>query len=119
MDLNFVSATKPVQVSPAVRRRQKLVQRIDQQLGYCEGMKTGQHPRAAWPWMDDAGSYFVPVKYGRHVLELKKGMFAVQCKDVPEIEAALTKVRAMALSGDFDDQLGKVSTEIRKRFSGA
>lgn len=118
MELKFAAATKPGQVSVTIKRRQRLVQRIDQQIGYCTEMKLGRMPRACWAWMDDAGSYFVPIKYGRHQLELKKGMFSIQCKDVAEIEEALSVVKAMALKGEFDEQLAKASTEIRKRFSG-
>lgn len=118
MELKFVAATKPGPVSDTVKRRQRLVQRINQQLGLCEAMKSGQLPRAAWAWMDDAGSYFLPIKYGRQQIELKKGMFSILCKDVVEIEGALEEVRSMALAGQFDDQLAKASTEIRKRFSG-
>ena len=118
MELKFVSATKPGPVSAAVKRRQRLVQRIDQQIGYCDIMKSGQLPRAAWAWMDEAGSYFVPIKYGRQQVELKKGMFSIQCGDIAEVEEALKTVRGMVLGGQFDDQLAKASTEIRKRFSG-
>ena len=81
-------------------------------------MKSGQLPRAAWAWMDDTGSYFLPIKYGRQQIELKKGMFSILCKDPSEIEEALTAVREMVLGGEFDDQLAKASTEIRKKFSG-
>ena len=94
------------------------MQRIDQQIGYCEAMKAGQLPRAAWTWMDEAGSYFVPIKYGRQHVELKKGMFSIQCKDVSEVEEALVAVRAMVLNGEFDQQLTKASAEIRNKFSG-
>ena len=74
VELKFVAATKPGPVSANVKRRQKLVQRIDQQIGYCEAMKAGQMPRAAWTWMDEAGSYFVPIKYGRQHVELGSGL---------------------------------------------
>jgi len=119
MELKFVAATKPGPVSDTVKRRQRLVQRINQQLGLCDVMKSGQLPRAAWAWMDDAGSYFLPIKYGRQQIELKKGMFSILCKDVSEIADALGTVREMVLGGQFDDQLAKASTEIRKRFSGS
>ena len=119
MELKFVAATKPGPVSANVKRRQKLVQRIDQQIGFCDAMKLGQLPRAAWAWMDEAGSYFLPIKYGRQPVELKKGTFSVQCKDLSEVEEALVAVRAMVLDGDFDQQLTKASSEIRSKFSGA
>ncbi len=119
MELKFVAATKPGPVSNAVKRRQRLVQRLNQQIVLCEVMKSGQRPRAAWAWMDEAGSYFLPIKYGRQQLELKKGMFSIQCSDSSEIEEALVSVREMVLTGQFDDQLAKASNEIRKRFSGS
>lgn len=68
--------------------------------------------------MDDAGDYFLPIKYGRQQIELKKGMFSILCKGPSEIEEALGSVREMVLGGQFDDQLARASTEIRKRFSG-
>lgn len=86
MELKFVATTRPEKLSPTVQRRQKLVRRIDQQIGYVRQMIEGQQPRAAWVWMDEAGTYFLPIKYGRQPMELKKGMFAVQCKDLDEVE---------------------------------
>jgi len=35
--------------------------------------------------MDDTGSYFLPIKYGRQPIELKKGMFTILCKDVVDL----------------------------------
>ncbi|HEX7850406.1 MAG TPA: hypothetical protein VF485_11810 [Sphingomonas sp.] len=117
MELKFVSATRPDKPNATVLRRQKLVRRIDQQIGYVRQMIDGQNPRAAWPWMDEAGVYFLPIKYGRQPLELKKGMFAIQCPDLDHAEAALCTIRAMVLQGEFDGQLDKVSTDIRSRFT--
>ena len=52
MELKFVATTRPEKLSPTVQRRQKLVRRIDQQIGYVRQMIEGQQPRAAWVWMD-------------------------------------------------------------------
>lgn len=117
MELKFVATTRPEKLSPTVQRRQKLVRRIDQQIGYVRQMIEGQQPRAAWVWMDEAGTYFLPIKYGRQPMELKKGMFAVQCKDLDEVEHALCTVRAMVLQGSLDTQIATVSADIRERFS--
>ena len=119
MELKFVAATKPGPVSVTVKRRQRLVQRISQQIGYCDVMKSGQLPRAAWAWMDDGGNYFLPIKYGRQSVELKKGMFSVLCSDLSEVEGALKIIREMVLKGELDDQLTKASADIRKKFSGS
>ncbi len=116
MELKFVATARPEKISPAIQRRQKLVLRIDQQIMYIRQMIEGHNPRAAWVWMDEAGTYFLPIKYGRYPIELKKGMFAVQCKDLDEAERALCTVRAMILQGDYDAQLTKASADIRGRF---
>jgi len=112
----FVANKNPKTVDTAVQRRQKLVRRIDQQNGYVRQIIEGKQPRAAWVWLDEAGNYFLPIKDGRRPIELKKGMFSVQCKDLDQVEAALCTVRAMVLQGDLDAQLAKASTDIRSRF---
>ncbi len=117
MELKFTATARPDRASAKTLRRQKLVRRIDQQIGYVRQMIEGKQPRAAWVWMDEAGAYFLPIKYGRQPLELKKGMFSIQCQDLDYAEAALCTVRAMVLQGDFDAQLQKTSGEIRARFN--
>jgi hypothetical protein len=117
MELKFVAAARPEKVNAVVQRRQNLIRRIDQQIGFVRQIVEGQNPRAAWVWMDDAGIYFLPIKYGRQPLELKKGMHSIQCADLDHVEAALCTIRAMVLRGDLDDPLTKASTEIRRRFS--
>ena len=117
MELKFVATARPDKASADVQRRQKLVRRIDQQIGYVRQIIDGKQPRAAWAWMDEAGTYFLPIKYGRQPLELKKGMFSIQCGYLDHVEAALCTVRAIVLKGDLDDQLAKASTDIRAKFN--
>lgn len=116
MDLKLSAAAKPEKIAVEIDRRQKLVSRIDQQIGYVRQMVDGQVPRAAWAWMDDAGRYFLPIKYGRQNLELKKGMFSVECADLDAVEHALCAVRAMAMSGELDAQITKAAEVIRANF---
>ncbi len=116
MELKFAATARPDKASADVQRRQKLVQRIDQQIGYVRQLVEGKQPQAAWVWMDQAGTYFLPIKYGRQTIELKKGMFSIQCVDLDQAEAALCTVRAMVLQGELDAQLTKASKDIRSRF---
>jgi hypothetical protein len=116
VELKFVASAKPKQVEPVIQRRQKLVMRIDQQIGYVRQMIAGKPQQAAWARLDEDGCYVLPIKYGRQQIELKKGMFAVQCTDLDQVEAALCSIRTMIGQGDFDDQLAKVSAAIRAKF---
>lgn len=117
MSLKFSAAAKPTPISAEVQRRQRLISRIDQQIVYCAGLKAGQTIKASWIWMDETGIYFIPIKYGRHPIELKKGMFSIQCKSIEECESALGTVRSMVLKGELDSQMTKVAEEIRRKFN--
>ncbi len=116
MNLKFTASIRPNKLSAQTLRRQKLVKRIDQQIGYTRQMISGEHPRGSWVWMDEAGTYYLPIKYGRQPIELKKGMFSIECPDLDHVEHALCTIRAMVVQGDFDEQITKVSAAIRKRF---
>jgi hypothetical protein len=119
MELQFAAAARPELANEFIQRRRKLVSRIDQQIGYLRQMIDGKEVRAAWVWLDEAGSYSLPIKYGRHPIELKKGMYSIVCKDLDEVEHALCTVRALVLDGQFDAQLKRVSSEIRERLNKA
>jgi hypothetical protein len=116
MELKFVAAQKPGVVNVTVQRRQRLVRRIDQQISLIQNAKDGSLPRTSWIWMDDQGTYFLPIKYGRYPIELKKGMFAIQCDSLNEATQTVAVVRGMVLNGDLDEQLAKASNEIRQKF---
>lgn len=116
MKLKFSNKTRPSKVKPEIQRREKLVNRLDQQIVYVRQMIDGDRPRATWVWMDENGTYFLAIKYGKQTLELKKGMASIECENLDEAEHALCEVRAMALAGDLDNQLENASMTIRKKF---
>ena len=68
MELKFVAAKKPVAVDVVTQRRQRLIRRIDQQISLIKSAADGTLPRSSWVWMDEAGAYLVPIKYGRQLL---------------------------------------------------
>lgn len=116
MELKLVAAHKPEAINVVVQRRQRLVRRIDQQIGMVENAKDGFLPRTSWIWTDSNGIFFLPIKYGRNPIELKKGMFAIQCDGIEHAAEVLGTVRAMVLNGDFDAELEKASAAIRAKF---
>lgn len=117
MKLKFSNKTRPTKVDPVVQRREKLISRIDQQVNFVRQMVEGNRPRASWVWMDEAGTYFLPIKYGKQTLELQKGMASIQCQNLDEAEHALCEVRAMTLAGALDGQLEAASLAIREKFT--
>ena len=117
MELKFVAAKKPEAVSVTVQRRQRLLRRIDQQISLIQNAKDGFLPRTSWVWMDEEGAYFLTIKYGRNPIELKKGMFAIQCNSINHAADALAVIRSSVLNGDMDEHLSKASAEIRTKFA--
>lgn len=117
MKLKFSTKTRPIMVKPEIRRRENLVNRLDQQISYVRQMVEGKRPRGSWAWLDEAGRYFITIKYGKQVLELKKGMTAIECENLDEAEHALCEVRTMTLNGDLDGQLEAASKAIRRKFT--
>lgn len=116
MELKFVATKKPAAVDAVTQRRQRLIRRIDQQISLLKSATDLGVPRSSWVWMDEAGAYLVPIKYGRQPIELKKGMFSIQCEMVGQVPTAFEKVRAMTINGDFDQQLAEASQHIRAKF---
>ena len=116
MKLKFSEKTRPAKVDPTVQRREKLIGRIDQQIGFVRQMIDGNRPRAAWVWMAEDGTYFLPIKYGKQTIELRKGMVSIECQNLDEVEHALCEVRSLVLTGKVDEQLNIATKAIRKRF---
>ncbi len=117
MELKFVATKKPTAVDVVTQRRQRLIRRIDQQISLIKSTSDLGIPRASWVWMDEAGAYLVPIKYGRQHIELKKGMYSIQCTDLEHVEQAMATVRAMILKGELDVQLELASSNIRAKFT--
>lgn len=114
--LKLVAVTKPKDPSPIINRRDKLVSSINRQLAIIERYALGESVRGKWFWTNDSGGYYLPIKYGKQVLELGKGKFAIECSNLDEVEDALIKVRALIKQGDFDSVLENTSKEIRSKF---
>ncbi len=79
MELKFVAAKKPDTVDATVQRRQRLVRRNDQQIEMLRNAGDGMLPRRSWIWIDDEGKHLFHIKYGKNSIELRKGMYAVEC----------------------------------------
>ncbi len=95
MDLKFVASKKPKSIDSSIQRRQRLAQRLDQQIAVLASAKGGGLPRSSWIWIDDKGTYYLQVMYGRRPLEFQKGMSAVECESADHANEVLKTIRAM------------------------
>ena len=114
--LKLVSVTKPNQQNPVVHRRERLITSINKQLDLIDRYRCGEKVRGLWWWIDESGTVFLPIKYGKTVLELSKGKFSIECSSIEEVEDNLEKVKDMSRRGLFDEILKTTSETLRLKF---
>ncbi|MBL4874864.1 MAG: hypothetical protein JKY41_16170 [Rhodobacteraceae bacterium] len=114
--LKLVPVKKPKQVNPIVHRRERLLKSINNQIEMVRRYRLGEKTNRLWFWSDENGNTFLPIKYGKVVLELGKGKYSIQCSSVDDVETNLETVKTLVIRGEFDDILTKVSKEIRAKF---
>ncbi len=139
--LKLVTSQKQRSVSPIVQRRQKLIDKIDEQLKSCEAQKAGEvyAPKRMrtytnkhtgermtveavkrvknWVWIADDGKINLSIKYGSKTLALnKKGANAIQLTSGDELIAVLSSLKAAVAEGELDEAINEVSSITRDGF---
>jgi len=139
--LKLVASKKNRTLSPVAHRRNKLVNKLHEQIELCEAQKAGEiyAPRRLrtvtnkqtgervtveavkrvkeWFWINDAGKINLAVRYGSKVLTLNsKGANAIELGSGDELIAALHAVKAAALAGELDAQIEAASGALRAGF---
>lgn len=140
--LTIVAANPAEQrVRGIVSMRQKLIDRIDDQIGLAKAAEAGQSfQRVKFrrvrdlendeisetpvrtrvrPWwvQDKDGSILLWIKYGNHVLELQKGKGAIRIADRAELATTLETVRDAVRAGELDTLILAAVAGFKARFS--
>ena len=135
--LTFVAAPPKTINNPSAIRRERLVQRLQEQLQLAkdpsfaplvtrwkkgeDGIKRPvEHPRRLKPWwkVDGSGLIVLTVRYGFKTLEFEKGKGAIAVGTVEKLEAVLTTLIAATRAGELDGLLdaatGRSSSKNKK-----
>ena len=124
-ELNLTPNKKVVGRNPIVERRESVIKGIDKQIMICDSLLQGNEvvrdhqtgrKLPQWFWLDDSGSYYLSINYGKSPIELAKGKFSIVCESVEEVKSSLETVKSSILKGDFDKVLEKRSKQIRSNF---
>ena len=127
-ELNLTPIKKVTGRNPITERRESVVRGIDKQIKICRGLLDGDdvvrdsetgRKVPQWFWLDDSGSYYLSINYGKSPLELAKGKFSIVCRELDEVMSSLQTVRSAILKGDFDSTLEKRSKSIRSNFKSS
>ena len=123
--LNLTPMKKSIGRNPIVERRESVIKGIDKQIMICESLLDGNevvrdHQTGRkfpqWFWLDDSGSYYLSINYGKTPIELAKGKFSIVCDSVSNVKESLETVKSSVMRGDFDPILEKRSKQIRTNF---
>lgn len=136
--LKLVSAVRR-RKSGADMRREKLLGKLDDQIGLATALVAGTEFQAKrsrvvvdadgrreralvparvkqWWWKASDGKLLFTVQYGTKALELAKGKTAVEVGSMQELVDALQSVRAAAEAGELDGHIEAASTSLSVAF---
>ena len=138
--LKFVIAKRPQAVSPIVQRRNKLCNKLWEQIelarASAEGKTyapmrmrtvkdkvTGERKtfEAAkrvkqWWFIAESGRVCLQIRYGTRVIELAKGKNSIEIASGTELLSVLETVKKSVESGELDTQIDAASAAVRERF---
>ena len=140
-NLKLVVSKKHQTVAPIVQRRNKLINKLHEQIELCEAQQAGKTYAPTrlktytnkqtgermtveatkrvkeWFWIGDSGKVNLAVKYGAKTLPLNaKGANAIELKDGNELIATLKELKVATANGELDEAITKVSNATREAF---
>lgn len=137
--LKPVSANKRKSLSPIQHRRNKLIDKIHEQINAGKARLSGeQHTikrlrrirnketnetseilkdcriRESW-WTGDNGHVYIELRYGVKPLEFAKGKNAIEVVNMEALIPTLEMLKQATEAGEFDDQLMTVGGRFEKK----
>ena len=140
--LKFVSSKRPTQIPSVQLRRNKLVNKLQDQIQLISAKKDGVHfaplhfrsvrdrdtgeikrmelPKRIRPWFftNDNGKICLQLKYGSKVIDVSgKNKPTIELASADELIKTLELVKAATLSGELDTLLESAGMKLRDGFA--
>lgn len=138
--LKLISSKRERNLSPIVMRRQKLAQKIEEQLQLAQAQKEGRlyAPKRIknvtneagervsvetvkrikeWYWTTPNNKINLSVRYGSKTLELSKGKNAIELSTGDELLATLASLKEAVIAGELDEAINLASEKLRAGFN--
>jgi hypothetical protein len=139
-NLKLIAAKRPTQISPVQLRRNKVSNRLweqiqlakakqegkiyaptktrkltDKETGECKTMEVTKRMKEWWFVAGD-GKFCVSVKYGAKVIELAKGKTAVELAKADDLVQTLELLKKAVEDGELDTQIDAVCGAVKLNF---
>ena len=139
-DLKLVNAVKPQHLPAIVKRRNKLSNKLWEQILLAKSKATGEPlnltrqrsvknmdtgiresvtvAKVIRPWwfVSEDGSTCITVKYGNRTLELAKGKSSVQLESPDLLINTLEVIKQAVEAGELDQQIDQASGAVKSNF---
>jgi hypothetical protein len=135
--LKLIAAKRPMQLSPIVQRRNKVINRLWEQIELAKAKQDGKTyaptklrtvkdnatgetktitvPKRIkeWWFVSNDGKLCVSLKYGSKIVEFAKGKTAVELAEAKDLLVTLETLKLAVESGELDAQIEAVSNAVK------
>ena len=139
--LKLVTSKRQQGSSPQFARRQKLSNKLDEQIQLAKAQQSGTEfspikirtvkdevtgesrkvevPKKLkpWWWTGDKGKLGITVRYGARTLEIVEGMNAIETDSIADVITSLQVIRSAVDSGELDKRIEAVTNKVKAGFS--
>ena len=139
--LKLVTSKRQQGNSPQFARRQKLSNKLDEQIQLAKAQQSGTEfspikirtvkdevtgesrkvevPKKLkpWWWTGDKGKLCITVRYGARTLEIVEGMNAIETDSIADVITSLQVIRSAVDSGELDKRIEAVTNKVKAGFS--
>ncbi len=138
--LKLVTSKRRQGNSPQFARRQKLSNKLDEQIQLAKAQQSGTEfspikirtvkdevtgeirkvevPKKLkpWWWTDDKGKLCITVRYGARTLEIVEGMNAIETDSIADVITSLQVIRSAVDCGELDKRIEAVTNKVKAGF---
>jgi hypothetical protein len=139
--LKLVTSKRQQGNSPQFARRQKLSNKLDEQIQLAKAQQSGTEfspvkirtvkdeatgesrkvevPKKLkpWWWTGENGKLCITVRYGARTLEIVEGKNAIETDSIADVITSLQVIRTAVDSGELDKRIEAVTTKVKEGFN--
>ena len=139
--LKLVQAKRQGGNSPKHARRQKLSNKLHEQIQLAKAQQSGgefaptkvrtvrdevtgesrkvEVPKKLkpWWWTDEKGKLCVTIRYGARILEIVEGKNAIETDNIADVITSLQVIRTAVDSGELDKRIDAVMGQVKAGFA--
>ena len=138
--LKLVSAKRPTALAPIQIRRNKLVNKLTEQIALATALQNGTTYTSMrlrtikntesgevrsvevakrvrqWWFTAESGKVVIQLRYGSKVIDIAKGKNSVEVSNGVELIAVLETLKSTCELGELDQQISSAADAVRARF---